>query len=204
MKWAGVEKRRRSHRELVKLLQKGDCGPYIQSERLNIYQKYINILLEKGEAYFCFCSKERLERVREEQTEKGETPKYDGYCRGIALDEARKRAEAGEPYVIRLKLPENKDIVFEDGVRGKVTVNTNDLDDQVMMKSDGFPTYHFAVVVDDHLMGITHVIQRRKEWVISTQSMYICTKLLAGMHLYLFIFPNILNSERKKLSKRPR
>ncbi|NLK73024.1 MAG: glutamate--tRNA ligase [Clostridiales bacterium] len=201
MKWAGVEHNEGVLIENGQVVQKGDCGPYIQSERLNIYQKYINILLEKGEAYFCFCSKERLERVREEQTEKGETPKYDGYCRGIALDEARKRAEAGEPYVIRLKLPENKDIVFEDGVRGKVTVNTNDLDDQVLMKADGFPTYHFAVVVDDHLMGITHVI-RGEEWVISTPK-HVYLYEAFGWDAPVFVhLPNILNSERKKLSKR--
>lgn len=201
MKWAGVEHNEGVLIENGQVVQKGDCGPYIQSERLNIYQEYINILLEKGEAYYCFCSKERLERVREEQTEKGETPKYDGYCRGIALDEARKRAEAGEPYVIRLKLPENKDIVFEDGVRGKVTVNTNDLDDQVLIKADGFPTYHFAVVVDDHLMGITHVI-RGEEWVISTPK-HVYLYEAFGWDAPVFVhLPNILNSERKKLSKR--
>ncbi|HHY90794.1 MAG TPA: glutamate--tRNA ligase, partial [Clostridiales bacterium] len=154
LKWAGIE-----HDEGAmltndgKLVQRGDYGPYIQSERLEIYQKYIKQLIEKGHAYYCFCSKERLEDLREEQKAKGLTPKYDGKCRQYSLEEAQKRIEAGEDYVVRLKLPENQDILFEDLIRGTVVVNTNDLDDQVLMKADGYPTYHFAVVVDDHLMG---------------------------------------------------
>ena len=91
-------------------------------------------------------------------------PKYDGLCRGISLEEAKKKVAAGEKYVIRLRLPADRDIVFNDSVKGKVSINTNDMDDQVLIKSDGFPTYHFAVVVDDHLMGITHVV-RGDEWL---------------------------------------
>ena len=177
MKWAGV-----NHTEGVMLdengniVQKGENGPYIQSERLDIYKKYIQELLDNGKAYYCFCTKEA-----------GETPRYDGHCRDLTEEEVQAKIAAGEPYVIRLRLPENHVIKFNDLVRGETEFNTNDLDDQVLIKTDGFPTYHFAVVVDDHLMKITHVI-RGEEWVSSTPK-----------HVYL---PNILNKEKKKLSKR--
>ncbi|MEI8216958.1 MAG: glutamate--tRNA ligase [Eubacteriales bacterium] len=181
--------------------QKGEFGPYIQSERLDIYSEYIDQLLENGSAYYCFCSKERIEKMKEEQISKGENSKYDGHCRSIPLKEARARVAANEPHVIRLKLPADKDISFEDIVRGKVTVNTNDLDDQVLFKTDGYPTYHFAVVVDDHLMGITHVI-RGEEWVISTPK-HVFLYEAFGWEAPKFVhLPNILNSQRKKLSKR--
>ena len=135
-----------------KIIQIGEAGPYIQSERLDIYKKYIDILVEKGHAYYCFCTKERLENLREEQKSRGEDTKYDGHCKSLSKEEVQKRIEAGEEYVIRLKMPENKDIAFDDVVRGRVVINSDTVDDQVLMKSDGFPTYHFAVVVDDHLM----------------------------------------------------
>lgn len=200
-KWAGIDNDEGVMVQNGKIVQLGDCGPYIQSERLDIYKKYIEILLEKGMAYYCFCSKERIEAVKEALIQKGETPKYDGFCRDIPLEEARKRAAAGEPHVIRLKFPKNKDIEFEDAVRGKVVVNTNDLDDQVLMKTDGFPTYHFAVVVDDHLMNITHVI-RGEEWVISTPK-HVFLYEAFGWNAPVFVhLPNILNKQKKKLSKR--
>ena len=168
MKWAGV-----NHTEGVMLdengnvTQKGEYGPYIQSERLDIYQKYIKELLDSGKAYYCFCTKERLDAVREQQKEAGETPRYDGHCRDLTPEEVQAKIDAGEPYVIRLRLPEDHKITFTDLVRGDMEFNTNDLDDQVLIKTDGFPTYHFAVVVDDHLMKITHII-RGEEWVSST------------------------------------
>jgi nondiscriminating glutamyl-tRNA synthetase len=181
--------------------QKGDFGPYIQSERLDIYSKYIDQLLENGTAYYCFCSRERLDKMKEEQINKGENSKYDGHCRSISLEEGRKRVAIKEPHVVRLKLPLDKEISFDDIVRGKVTVNTNDLDDQVLFKTDGFPTYHFAVVIDDHLMGITHVI-RGEEWVISTPK-HVFLYEAFGWEAPKFVhLPNILNSQRKKLSKR--
>ncbi len=201
MEWAGV-----NHDEGVvlngeNLEQKGDFGPYIQSERLDIYKEYINILLENGKAYYCFCSKERLDEVREEQREKGFTGGYDGHCRDLSKEEVEAKLEAGHPYVIRLKLPENKDIKFTDIVRGDVVVNTADLDDQVLMKSDGFPTYHFAVIVDDHLMGITHII-RGEEWLPSTpKHVYLYEAFGWDAPQYVHL-PNILNSDHKKLSKR--
>jgi len=201
MEWAGVCHDEGPFLKEGKIVEVGDYGPYIQSNRLHIYNKLINELLEKGHAYYCFCSKERLERVREEQKSKGETPRYDGFCRDIPLEEARKRVEAGEEYVIRLKLPKNRDVTFYDMVRGQVTMNTSDLDDQVLIKADGFPTYHFAVVVDDHLMGITHVI-RGEEWLPSTPK-HILLYEAFGWDVPQYVhLPNILNKEKKKLSKR--
>lgn len=201
LKWAGIEHDEGVCLEDGKVVQKGDYGPYIQSERLDIYKKYVDKLIEDGHAYYCFCSKERLDNLREEQRIKGKVPKYDGLCRGIPLEEAKKRIEAGEEYVVRLKLPKDRDIVFNDLVRGKVTINSDEMDDQVLMKSDGFPTYHMAVVVDDHLMGITHVV-RGEEWLPSTPKhvyLYECLGWEAPTFVHL---PTVLNKDRKKLSKR--
>lgn len=201
MEWAGV-----NHDEGVilngeLLEQKGNFGPYVQSQRLDIYKEHIKTLLENGHAYYCFCSKERLDEVREKQKAEGLTAGYDGHCRNLSKEEVEENIKAGHPYVIRLKLPENKDIKFADIVRGEVVMNTSDLDDQVLMKSDGFPTYHFAVVVDDHLMEITHVI-RGEEWLPSTPKhvyLYEAFGWEAPQYVHL---PNILNADRKKLSKR--
>ena len=184
-----------------KIVQKGDYGPYIQSERLEIYKKYIDQLLENGQAYYCFCTKERLDEVREKQKRAGETPRYDGHCRNLPREEVEARVAAGEPYVIRLKLPEDHVVTFDDAVRGRIEINTNDLDDQVLIKTDGFPTYHFAVVVDDHLMGITHVI-RGEEWLPYTPKhvyLYECFGWEQPQYVHL---SNILNDDHKKLSKR--
>ena len=184
-----------------KIIQKGDCGPYIQSERLDIYKKYIDQLLENGQAYYCFCTKERLDEVREKQKAAGETPRYDGHCRNLPREEVEACVAAGEPCVIRLKLPEDHVVAFDDAVRGRIEINTNDLDDQVLIKTDGFPTYHFAVVVDDHLMGITHVI-RGEEWLPSTPKhvyLYECFGWEQPQYVHL---SNILNDDHKKLSKR--
>ena len=187
--------------EKENLLQVGDYGPYVQSERLEIYQEKIKPLLEKGDAYHCFCSKERIDEVREKQREQGLLPKYDGFCRCLTKEEVEVKKAAGEAYVIRLKLPEKTDIAFNDVVRGNVVINTEDMDDQVLIKSDGFPTYHFAVVVDDHLMGISHVI-RGEEWLISTPKHVYLYKVFGWEAPQYVHLPNILNTERKKLSKR--
>jgi len=183
------------------VIQKGDFGPYIQSERLDIYQKHLKTLVDNGQAYHCFCTKERLEEVRDSQKKAGQTPKYDGHCRDLTPEDVQSKIDEGIPYVIRLKLPENVVIRFEDGVRGIIEMNTNDLDDQVLLKTDGFPTYHLAVVIDDHLMGITHVI-RGEEWLPSTPKhvfLYQCFGWQAPQFVHL---PNILNDDHKKLSKR--
>lgn len=199
--WAGVEYDEGVFVEDGKIIQKGEYGPYIQSERLNIYKEYIEQLIEKGYAYYCFCTKERLDKVREEQKIKGLAPKYDGLCRSISLEEAKERIANGEEYVVRLKLPANRDIKFKDLVRGDITINTDDLDDQVLIKSDGFPTYHLAVVIDDHLMGITHIV-RGEEWLPSTpKHVYLYEAFGWEKPTYVHL-PTVLNKERKKLSKR--
>lgn len=145
----------------------GSYGPYTQTERLDIYQKYIKELLDKGLAYYCFCSEDRLNKIRSIQKANHQIPRYDRHCLSLSKDEITKKITAGESYVIRLKMPDNEDIIFDDLIRGKIKFNTRDLDDQVLIKSDGIPTYHFAVVVDDHLMKISHVF-RGEEWLSST------------------------------------
>lgn len=183
------------------VIQKGQRGPYIQSQRLEIYKKYIDQLIDQGQAYYCFCTKERLDEVRNTQKEKNETPKYDGKCRELTKAEITANFEAGLPYTVRLKLPENHLITFDDLVRGVIEMNTNDLDDQVLLKADGFPTYHMAVVVDDHLMAITHVI-RGEEWLPSTPKHVYLYQCFGWEAPYFVHLPNILNDDRKKLSKR--
>lgn len=204
LKWAGVEADEGvCLDENGKITEVGECGPYIQSERVEkgIYNKYAEELIEKGYAYYCFCSKERLDDVKNQQKADGKIPRYDGLCRGVSIEDAKKRIANGESYVIRLKLPENRDIVFEDVIKGKITINTNDMDDQVLIKADGFPTYHFAVVVDDHLMGITHIV-RGDEWISSTpKHIYLYEAL--GFEKPIFVhLPTVLNKSGKKLSKR--
>jgi nondiscriminating glutamyl-tRNA synthetase len=201
LQWAGIKYDEGVFVEEDKIIQKGEYGPYIQSERLDIYQKYVDELIEKGYAYYCFCSKERLDKVREEQKIKGLIPKYDGLCRSLSIDEAKKKIANGEEYVVRLKLPPNEDIKFEDLVRGTITINTEDIDDQVLLKSDGYPTYHMAVVVDDHLMGITHIV-RGEEWLPSTPKHVYLYEVFGWEKPVYVHLPTVLNKERKKLSKR--
>ena len=202
MNWAGV-----NHDEGVmlsddnKVVQNGDCGPYIQSERLDIYKERIKTLIDKGDAYYCFCSRSRLDRIREQQKNEGLDPKYDGHCRELSQEEIQDKLDKGEDYVIRMKLPENKSITFNDIVRGKVSIHTSDMDDQVLIKADGFPTYHFAVVVDDHMMDITHVI-RGEEWLTSTPKHVLLYQMFGWKAPTFVHLPNILNADRKKLSKR--
>lgn len=179
----------------------GEFGPYFQSERLDIYKKYIDQLLRDGKAYYCFCTKERLEELREEQTAKGLTPKYDSKCSHLTEAEIKSNLNAGMPYVIRMKLPENREVVFDDIVRGRVSINTNDMDEQVLIKADGFPTYHFAVVVDDHLMQITHVI-RGEEWLVSTPKHLLLFEAFGWAPPRYVHLPTVLNADKKKLSKR--
>ncbi|PIP51834.1 glutamate--tRNA ligase, partial [Candidatus Beckwithbacteria bacterium CG23_combo_of_CG06-09_8_20_14_all_47_9] len=148
-----------------------------QSERLKIYQEQAQKLIQLGHAYYCFCSSERLTQVREEQTKLGQPPMYDRYCRGLDSVAAAKRSQS-EPHVIRLKVPRNQTIVVNDLLRGEVKFDSNIIDDQVLLKSDGWPTYHLAATVDDHLMAITHVI-RGEEWLSS-----------APKHLLIYQFFN--------------
>lgn len=203
LNWAGLSIDEGVLLENGKISEKGEFGPYIQSLRVEkeIYQKYAMELIEKGYAYYCFCSKERLDDIKNMQKADGKIPRYDGLCRSVTLEEAKERIKNGEKYVIRLKLPENKDIVFEDLIKGKITINTNDMDDQVLIKADGFPTYHFAVVIDDHLMKITHIV-RGDEWISSTPK-HVFMYDAFGWEKPTFVhLPTVLNKNGKKLSKR--
>jgi glutamyl-tRNA synthetase len=178
----------------------GPFSPYRQSERLPIYQKYIQQLIEKGHAYHCFCTKERLDQMRQEQINQKKTPKYDRYCLHN-VHNVQERITSGEKYVIRLKVPDQEEIVFQDLIRGEIRIKTDQLDDQVLIKSDGFPTYHFAVVVDDHLMEISHVI-RAEEWISSTPK-HVLLYQAFDWELPIFAhLPILRNPDRSKLSKR--
>lgn len=202
LKWSGLtidEGVTMDEKDIV--VQKGKIGPYIQSERLPIYQKYITELLEKGHAYHCFCTKERLAEVREYQ-EKNKLPTgYDGKCRDLSRAEADERIANNETFVIRMKMPKDGVTVIEDLVRGVVEFKNSLVDDQVLIKADGFPTYHFAVVVDDHTMEVTHVI-RGEEWLPSTP------KHVELFHMFGWEAPKfahlslLVNEQKQKLSKR--
>lgn len=170
----------------------GSYAPYRQSERLDLYKKYADELIEKDLAYKCFCSKEKLEQIRNEQTQTHVKKNHREYCDLNAT---------GENFVIRLKVPGNEDISFDDLIRGKITINSSQLDDQVLLKSDGFPTYHLGVVVDDYLMKISHVI-RAEEWISSTPKHILLYKAF-GWELPVFVhLPILRNSDKSKLSKR--
>ncbi|NMB54830.1 MAG: glutamate--tRNA ligase [Leptolinea sp.] len=142
----------------------GPYGPYRQSERKELYQQYANQLIENDQAFYCFCTSDRLERVRTEQQKAKMIPHYDGTCRRLDKDEARRRVNAGEPHVIRFKTPREGSITVKDVLRGEITVENRTIDDYILVKSDGLALYHLAAMVDDHLMKITHVI-RGSEWL---------------------------------------
>jgi nondiscriminating glutamyl-tRNA synthetase len=184
------------------VIQKGDKGPYIQSERLDLYRQYANQLLESGHAYRCFATAEELDEMRKQQQERGELPKYDGRYRDLAKAESERRAAAGEPFVIRHKLPKHRQVTGTDIIRGELSFNTDDLDDYVLMKSDGFPTYHLANVVDDTLMEITHVI-RGEEWVPSLPKNLLLYEAFGWEPPQFAHVPVILGPDgKRKLSKR--
>ncbi|HES58801.1 MAG TPA: glutamate--tRNA ligase, partial [Caldithrix sp.] len=193
LKWAGLDYDEGPQKE-------NSSESYYQSERLPLYQKHIQILLDKGTAYPCFCSSERLEEMRSNQMARGEDARYDGRCRAIPAEEAKKRMKA-EPHVLRMKIPAGETVIVDDIVRGKVSFQTDVLDDQVLIKSDGFPTYHFANVVDDHLMRISHVI-RGEEWLPSTPKHILLYKMFDWDMPVFAHLPLLLNADRSKLSKR--
>lgn len=179
----------------------GDYGPYIQSERKGIYEKYAKELIDKGEAYYCFCSKERLDDLREKNQNKKTPFKYDGHCRSLNEAQVKEKLEAGESYVIRQKMPQTGTTTFKDEVFGKITVENSSLDDNILIKSDGMPTYNFANVIDDHLMDITHVV-RGSEYLSSTPKYNLLYKAF-GWEIPTYIhLPLILREDGKKLSKR--
>lgn len=181
--------------------QHGDHGPYIQSERLPLYQKYANELVSRGLAYHCFCTADRLTEMREIQIAAKRAPRYDRHCLTLSQEEVEARQNSGEASVIRFRIPDDRDIEFTDLIRGTVRFHTRDMDDQVIIKSDGFPTYHLAVVVDDHLMEITHVI-RGEEWLPSTPKHILIYEAFGWQATEFGHLPLLLNPDKSKLSKR--
>ncbi len=179
----------------------GDFGPYFQSKRTEIYKKYANKLVEENKAYYCFCSPERLEKSRERQLRNKETVMYDGKCRNLSPDEVTEKLENNVPHVIRAKIPKTGKTIYYDKVRGKVEFDNSEVDDQILLKSDGYPTYHLANVVDDHLMKISHVI-RGEEWVTSVPKHIFLYDALGWEHPKFVHLPLLLNPDKSKLSKR--
>jgi nondiscriminating glutamyl-tRNA synthetase len=204
LEWAGI-----THDEGVfldesgNIVEKGECGPYIQSKRLDIYQKYARELVEKGKAYYCFCTPERLDTLRAVQEKAKLAPAYDKMClKEVSSEEAKKRIASDEKYVIRFDVPETGETEFVDAVRGKIKFVNKNLDDFVILKSDGYPTYHLAHVVDDHLMK-TSLVLRGEEWLPSTPKHILLFQAFgweAPEYGHLCV---ILNKKtKKKLSKR--
>lgn len=179
----------------------GKYGPYTQSERLDIYKKYSDQLLQEGKAYRCFCSEERLIQMREEQQALKLAPSYDRCCRQLSEEESSTRANSGEAFVIRQKMPLEGKVTVYDELRGDITFDTKDLDDQVLIKSNGVPTYQFASVIDDHLMAISHVT-RGDEWIPSYPKNILLYQSFNWTPPKFIHFPLILNKEGGKLSKR--
>ncbi len=180
----------------------GGYGPYVQSERnaQGIYLKYAKQLIEQGDAYYCFCTRERLESLKASVGEK-EIAVYDKHCLHLSKEEVQAKLEAGEPYVIRFNMPTEGTTTFHDDIYGDITVPNNELDDLILIKSDGFPTYNFANVVDDHLMGITHVV-RGNEY-LSSSPKYNRIYEAFGWEIPTYVHcPLITNEEHQKLSKR--
>jgi len=173
------------------------CGPYVQSERKPIYKKYAELLVEKGGAYYCFCDKERLESLKDENG----VCRYDKHCLSLSKEEITERIARGEPYVIRQNIPTEGVSSYQDLVYGEITVPNSDMEDGILLKSDGMPTYNFANVVDDHLMGITHVI-RGTEYLSSTPKYNLMYDAFGWERPIYIHLPPIMKDAHRKLSKR--
>jgi len=179
----------------------GDYGPYIQSQRKDTYLPYAKQLVESGHAYYCFCTKERLEEARAEAEKKGETFKYDKHCLHMSKEEIQAKLDAGVPYVIRQNIPTEGKAGFDDVIYGRVEVDCDTLDDNILIKADGLPTYNFANVIDDHLMGITHVM-RGNEYLSSAPKYNLLYEAFGWTPpTYVHLTPVMANAQRK-LSKR--
>ncbi|OQB15251.1 MAG: Glutamate--tRNA ligase [Firmicutes bacterium ADurb.Bin193] len=179
----------------------GDYGPYVQSQRKEIYKKYAEKLVALGGAYYCFCKKERLDEVRQKQEAQKLTPRYDGFCSNLSHEEVLKKLESGEPWVIRQRVPKSGTTSFDDVVFGTITVPNDSLDDGILLKSDGLPTYNFANVVDDHLMGITHIV-RGSEYLSSTPKYNLLYNAFGwDIPVYIHCSP-VMRDHSRKLSKR--
>ncbi|MBD3251516.1 glutamate--tRNA ligase [Candidatus Uhrbacteria bacterium] len=183
------------------LIEQGDFGPYIQSKRQQTHQDYAQKLIEMGHAYPCFCTEARLTEMRKAQQQAGEPTRYDRHCRSLDKEEAAERIRKGEKHVIRLAVPTEGSVSFTDEVRGEVTFEWKEVDDQVIIKSDGMPTYHLAAICDDHDMRITHVI-RGEEWISSTPKHLFIYQSFGWEPPKLAHLPLLLNADRSKLSKR--
>ncbi|MBU1446425.1 glutamate--tRNA ligase [Patescibacteria group bacterium] len=181
--------------------KEGDVGPYIQSERTALYQKHAYELLEKGHAYRCFCTAERLDEMRNTQVAQKKAPMYDRHCLYLSEEEIQKKLAEGAPFVIRQKVPSGDVVKFKDLIRGNVSFSGKTIDDQVLLKSDEFPTYHLANVVDDHYMNISHVI-RGEEWLPSTPKHILLYQAFGWTPPEFAHIPLLLNKDRSKLSKR--
>ncbi len=179
----------------------GDFGPYVQSERKNMYLPYAEELVKKGKAYYCFCTKEELEERKAEAEKEGKVWKYDKRCASIPYEEARRRVEAGEPYVIRQNVPETGEASFDDVLYGHIQVNCADLEDMILIKADGMPTYNFANVIDDHTMGITHVM-RGNEYLASTPKYNLLYEAFGWEKPVYIHLSQIMKDAHRKLSKR--
>lgn len=181
--------------------QEGTKGPYVQSERLELYRRYAEELLVKGHAYPCFCSPERLTEMRDAQAAKRQAPMYDRHCLHLSKQEIEQRLARHDPHVLRLLVPHDRIITYEDEIRGSMSFQGHLVDDQVILKSDGFPTYHLAHVVDDHLMDIDIVI-RGEEWLSSTPKHLLLFEMFGWTPPKYAHVPLLLNRDRSKLSKR--
>ena len=179
----------------------GPYGPYRQSERSEIYAEHVDRLLSDGHAFHCFCSRERLDEVRSAQMSAGETTRYDGHCLSLTDDEVAARLASGEASVVRMKVPDGGECVVQDALRGEIRIAWSQVDMQVLMKADGLPTYHLAVVVDDHLMQITDII-RGEEWINSAPKHMLLYDYLGWQMPRLFHMPLLRNPDKSKLSKR--
>lgn len=179
----------------------GAYGPYVQSERMGMYMDYAVALVEKGEAYYCFCTKERLEGLKEKNGEGTAFAKYDRCCLGLSKEAVAEKLAAGEAFVIRQKMPDTGTTTFTDVVYGEITVDNTELDDQILMKADGFPTYNFANVVDDHLMVITHVV-RGSEYLSSTPKYNLLYQAFDWAPPIYVHLPPVMRDAQNKLSKR--
>ena len=179
----------------------GPYAPYRQSERAQHYKDHAGILLESGKAYRCFCTADRLAKVRLQQQAEKKNPGYDRHCRDLDPAEGRNRAAQGEPHVIRMKAPLAGPIVVKDQLRGDISIDATQVDDQVLLKTDGLPTYHLANVVDDHLMEISHVI-RAEEWISSTPKHVLLYEAFGWEPPEFFHMPLLRNSDKSKISKR--
>lgn len=187
--------------EKNKIIEKGNFGPYFQSKRINIYQKYAQQLVKEKKAYHCFCAKERLDQMRKEQQNKKLAPKYDRHCLNLTDKEIEEKISNNEKSVLRFKIPEINEVICKDMVKGKVKFKTNDLDDFVILKSDSFPTYHLANIIDDHLMKITHVL-RGDEWLPSLPKHLLLWQAFNWESPQYAHLPLLLNPDKSKLSKR--